>query len=75
MFYMIYFKFKKYCFFTCVAVGLIFTKLHILSRTLIGNLYKPTKNLEKYWETKETIERTTVTLERERAKWPNPGCL
>jgi hypothetical protein len=23
----------------------------------------------------EWIERTTVTLETERAKWPNPGCL
>jgi len=30
---------------------------------------------EDNWETKETMERTTVTLETERAKWPNPGCL
>jgi len=30
---------------------------------------------EKNRETKETMERTTVTLETERAKWPNPGCL
>jgi NADH:ubiquinone oxidoreductase subunit E len=27
---------------------------------------------ENGWETKETLERTAVTLETERAKWPNP---
>jgi hypothetical protein len=27
------------------------------------------------WETEETMERATVTLETERTKWPNPGCL
>jgi hypothetical protein len=48
MFYILYFKFKKYCFFTCAAVDLVFTKFQILSRTLIGNLYKPMKNLERY---------------------------
>jgi hypothetical protein len=30
---------------------------------------------ENNWETKETMERATLTLETERAKWPNPGCL
>jgi hypothetical protein len=30
---------------------------------------------ENNWETEETMERATVTLETERAKWPNPGCL
>ena len=35
---------------------------------------QPTRK-ENNWETKETTERTTVTLETERAKWPNPGCL
>lgn len=45
---MLYFKFKKCCFFTCVVVDLIFTKFQILSRTLIGNLYKRTKKLERY---------------------------
>jgi hypothetical protein len=24
------------------------------------------------WETEETLERAAVTLETERAKWPNP---
>jgi hypothetical protein len=28
----------------------------------------------KNWETKETMGRATLTLETERAKWPNPGC-
>jgi hypothetical protein len=28
---------------------------------------------ENNWETKETMERATVTVEKERAKWPNPG--
>ena len=32
-------------------------------------------NFYRTWETKETMERTTVTLETEQAKWPNPGCL
>jgi hypothetical protein len=45
---MLYFKLKKCCFFTCAAVRLLFTKFQILSRTLIGNLYKSTKNLERY---------------------------
>jgi len=35
---------------------------------------QPTRK-ENNWETKETMERTTVTLETERAKWPNPGCV
>ena len=35
---------------------------------------QPTRK-ENNWETKETMERTTVTLETERAKWPNAGCL
>jgi hypothetical protein len=30
---------------------------------------------ENNWETEETMERATVTLETERAKWSNPGCL
>jgi hypothetical protein len=30
---------------------------------------------EDHWETEENMERATVTLEKERAKWPNPGCL
>jgi len=30
---------------------------------------------ENIWKTEETMERATVTLETERAKWPNPGCL
>jgi hypothetical protein len=37
-------------------------------------LLQPTKK-ENNWETEETMERATVTLETERAKWPNPGCL
>jgi hypothetical protein len=35
---------------------------------------QPTRK-ENSWETEETMERATVTLETERAKWPNPGCL
>jgi hypothetical protein len=27
------------------------------------------------WETEETLARRAVTLETERAKWPNPWCL
>jgi hypothetical protein len=27
---------------------------------------------ENGWETEETLERAAVTLETERAKWPNP---
>jgi hypothetical protein len=30
---------------------------------------------ENNWEIKEMMERATLTLETERAKWPNPGCL
>jgi hypothetical protein len=30
---------------------------------------------ENNWETKETMERAILTLETERAKWPNPGHL
>jgi hypothetical protein len=30
---------------------------------------------ENNWETEEMIGRATLTLETERAKWPNPGCL
>ena len=35
---------------------------------------QPTRK-EDNWETEEALERATVTLETERAKWPNPGCL
>jgi hypothetical protein len=35
---------------------------------------QPTRK-ENNWETEETMERATVTLETERAKWPNPRCL
>ena len=35
---------------------------------------RPTRK-ENNWETEETLERGTVTLETERAKRPNPGCL
>jgi len=35
---------------------------------------QPTRK-ENNWETEETMERATVTLETERAKWPNSGCL
>ena len=35
---------------------------------------QPTRK-ETNWETKETMERAAVTLETERVKWPNPGCL
>jgi hypothetical protein len=35
---------------------------------------QPTRK-ETNRETEETMERATVTLETERAKWPNPGCL
>jgi len=44
-------------------------------------MYKASDNFDvdvvhKYnWEIEETMERATVTLETERAKWPNPGCL
>jgi hypothetical protein len=27
---------------------------------------------ENNWKNKETLERAAVTLEKERAKWPNP---
>jgi hypothetical protein len=33
-------------------------------------LLQPTRK-ENNWETEETMERATVTLETERAKWPN----
>jgi hypothetical protein len=32
---------------------------------------QPTRK-ENGWETEETLERAAVTLETERAKWPNP---
>jgi hypothetical protein len=32
---------------------------------------QPTRK-ENGWETEETVERAAVTLETERAKWPNP---
>jgi hypothetical protein len=35
-------------FFTFVAVDFIFTMFQTFSRTLIGNLYKHRKNLERY---------------------------
>jgi hypothetical protein len=35
---------------------------------------QPTRK-ENNWETEEMMERATVTLETERAKSPNPGCL
>jgi hypothetical protein len=35
---------------------------------------QPTRK-KNNWETEETMERATVNLETERAKWPNPGCL
>jgi hypothetical protein len=35
---------------------------------------QPTRK-ENNWETKRMMERATVTLETEWAKWPNPGCL
>jgi hypothetical protein len=35
---------------------------------------QPTRK-ENNWEIEETMERATVTLETERAKWPNNGCL
>jgi hypothetical protein len=35
---------------------------------------QPTRK-ENNWETKETMERATLTLEMERAKWPNPRYL
>jgi hypothetical protein len=35
---------------------------------------QPTRK-QNNWETEETMERATVTLETERTKWPNPGCL
>ena len=35
---------------------------------------QPTRK-ENNWETEETLERATVTLETERAKGPNPGFL
>jgi hypothetical protein len=35
---------------------------------------QPTRK-ENNWETKETMERATLALETERAKWPKPGCL
>jgi hypothetical protein len=41
---------------------------------LIHKSQQPTRK-ENNWETKETMERATLTLETERAKWPNPGCL
>jgi hypothetical protein len=34
---------------------------------------QPTRK-ENNRETEETMERATVTLETERAKWPNLGC-
>jgi hypothetical protein len=30
---------------------------------------------ENGWETEDTLERAAVTVETERAKWPNPWCL
>ena len=35
---------------------------------------QPTRK-ENNWETEEAMERAAVTLETERVKWPNPGCL
>jgi len=35
---------------------------------------QPTRK-ENNWETEEAMERSAVTLETERVKWPNPGCL
>ena len=35
---------------------------------------QPTRK-ENNWEIEEAMERAAVTLETERVKWPNPGCL
>jgi len=35
---------------------------------------QPTRK-ENNWETEEAMERAALTLETERVKWPNPGCL
>jgi hypothetical protein len=53
--------------------------LHLQKNATKPNPFKiislqPTRK-ENNWETEETMERATVTLEMERAKWPNPGCL
>jgi hypothetical protein len=53
--------------------------LHLQKNATKPNLFKiislqPTRK-ENSRETEETMERATVTLETERAKWPNPGCL
>jgi hypothetical protein len=37
-------------------------------------LYSP-QGKRHNWETEEAMERAAVTLETERVKWPNPGCL
>jgi hypothetical protein len=55
-----------------------------LARTHTKNATKPNpleiiplqpSRKENNWETEEAMERAAETLERERAKWPNPGCL
>jgi hypothetical protein len=44
------------------------------NRIPLKSYQQPTRK-ENNWETEETMERATVTLETERAKWPNPGSL
>jgi hypothetical protein len=57
---------------------------NILAFTPAKNATKPkffkiiplqTTRKENNWETEETMEREAVTLEKEPAKWPNPGSL
>jgi hypothetical protein len=54
-------------------------RVHLQRMPQIENPFKiillqPTRK-ENNRETEETMERATVTLETERTKWPNPGCL
>ena len=55
-----------------------------LARTHTKNATKPNPleiiplqltRKENSWETEEAMEKAAVTLETERVKWPNPGCL
>jgi hypothetical protein len=63
-----------------VGTGLSIVQMNKLSMIIKNpNPFKiislqPTRK-ENNRETEETMERATVTLETERAKWPNPGCL
>jgi hypothetical protein len=60
----------------CLKNELAFTPAKNATKPNLSKIIplQPTRK-ENSWETEEMMERAAVTLETERAKWPNPGCV